>query len=42
MKKFNEVPLPEKEDFYSKLYMEDISDSDYVHAKRVCIDFKIK
>ena len=42
MKKFNEVPLPEKEDFYSKLYMEDISDSDYVHAKRVCKDFKIK
>ena len=42
MIKFNEVSLPEKEDFYSKLYMEDISDSDYVHAKRVCKDFKIK
>ena len=25
-----------KEDFYSHLSMEDISDADYVHAKRVC------
>ena len=34
--------LPGKEDFYSHLNMEDITDTDYVHAKRVCKDFKIK
>ena len=28
-----------KEDFYSPLNMEDISDADYIHAKRVCKDF---
>ena len=26
--------LPEKEDFYSLLNMEDITDADYVHTKR--------
>ena len=31
-------PLPEKEDFYSHLSMEDITDSDYKHGKRVCKD----
>ena len=40
--KFNETTLPEKEDFYSHLNIEDISDADYAHAKRVCKDFKIK
>ena len=34
--------LPDKEDFYSKLNMEGIADADYMHAKRVKIDFKIK
>ena len=34
--KFNETSLPEKEDFYSHLNMEDITDADYVHAKRFC------
>ena len=37
--KFNETSLPEKEDFYSHLNMEDINDADYTHAKRVCRDF---
>ena len=32
--KFNETSLPEKEDFYSQVNMEDITDADYVHAKR--------
>ena len=32
-KKFNETSLPTKEDFYSHLYMEDITDSDYAHTK---------
>ena len=40
--KFNETSLPEKEDFYSCLNMEDITDSDYMHAKRFCKDFEIK
>ena len=40
--KFNQTSLPEKEDFYSHLNMEDITDADYAHAKRVCKDFGIK
>ena len=40
--KFNETLLPKKEDFYSHLNMEDITDADYAHAKRVCKDFEIK
>ena len=40
--KFNETSLPEKENFYSHLSLEDIIDADYVHAKRVCKDFEIK
>ena len=30
---FNETSLPETEDFYSHLNMEDITDADYAHAK---------
>ena len=37
--KFNEITLPENEDFYNKLNMEDITDEDYVHTKRFCKDF---
>ena len=33
--KLNETSLLEKEDFYSHLNMEDITDVDYAHAKRV-------
>ena len=40
--KFNETTLPEKEEFYSNLNAEDITDGDYMHAKRVCKDFEIK
>ena len=40
--KFNETTLPEKGEFYSNLNMEDITDADYAHAKRVCEDFEIK
>ena len=40
--KFNETSLPEKEGFYSHLNMEDITDADYAHAKRVCKDHEIK
>ena len=38
--KFNETLLPEKEDFYSHLNMEDITDADYAQAKRVSKDFE--
>ena len=34
--------LPEKEDFYSHLNVEDITDADYVQGKKVCKDFEIK
>ena len=40
--KFNETPLPEKEEFCTKLNMEDITDSDYMYTKRVCKEFEIK
>ena len=40
--KSNVTSLLEKEDFYSHLNMEDITDADYVHAKNVCKDFEIK
>ena len=40
--RFNKTSLPEKEDFYSYLNMEDCTDSDYTHAERVCKDFEIK
>ena len=33
--KFEETKLPSKEDFYSRLNMEPISDEDYNHAKKV-------
>ena len=40
-KKFNQT-LPEKEDFYSHLNMEDITDIDYAPAKGIYKDFEIK
>ena len=41
-KKFNETSLPKKEEFYSNLNMEDITDAYYMQSKRVCKDFEIK
>ena len=38
---FNETSVPEKENFYSHLNMENITDADYTHAKRVLKDFEI-
>ena len=40
--KFNETTLLDKEAFYSNLNMEDITDADPIHAKRVCKDFEKK
>ena len=34
--------LPEKEIFYSNLNMEDITEADCKHGKRVCKDFEVK
>ena len=41
-RKLNETSLLEKDDFYSYLNMEDITDADYVHTKKICKDFQIK
>ena len=40
--KFSEISLPSKEDFYSNLNMEDISDIDYRHANDVFKVFKLE
>ena len=34
--------LPEKKQFYINLNLEDITDADYMHVKRVCNALKIK
>ena len=42
---FNETlfpNFPKREKFYSNLNMDDITDTNYVHAKEVCKDFEIK
>ena len=38
--RFDEILLPNKEDFYSSLSMESITDVDYRHAKKVFKEFK--
>ena len=40
--KFMEPQSPEKQDFYSYLNMEDITNADYSQRKRVCKDYQIK
>ena len=40
--KFDENTLPPKEAFYSSLYLQDISDEDYKHAKKVWDVYEIK
>ena len=40
--RFGETTLPEKENFYGNLNMEDVTDADYMDTKRVCKDFEIK
>ena len=39
---FNETALPEIEKCYGNLNMEDITDAEWMHAKRVFKDFEIK
>ena len=40
--RFYETTLPNKKTFYSKLYLEDITDEDYVHAQKLFEEFKLK
>ena len=40
--RFNETFLPKKEEFYSSLNMEGITNVDYRHAKRVFKNFNNK
>ena len=41
-KKFNETLSPLTEHFYIHLNMQNITDPDYAHTKRVCKDIEIK
>ena len=38
----DETTLPNKKAFNSELYLEDITDEDYVHAQKVSTEFKTK
>ena len=40
--KFTETTLSEKEDFYIQLTMEDITNADHAHTKRVFKDYERK
>ena len=40
--RFNETTLANKKTFYSQWYIEDITDEDYIHAQKVCQEFKLK
>ena len=40
--RFNETTLPNKKAFYRKLYLENITDEDYVHSLKVLEEFKLK
>ena len=39
--KFNETSIPSKESFYSNLAMENITETDYIHANNVFKTFKL-
>ena len=38
--KFNEISIPSKESFYSNLTMENITETDYIHANNAFKTFK--
>ena len=40
--RFIETILPNKKAFYSKLYLEDITDEDYIHTQKVFEEFQLK
>ena len=39
---FNETSLPDKEFFYSELYLKDITDKDNAHAQKIFEELKLK
>ena len=39
---FNEISLPDKENFYSELDLESVTDKDYAHAQNVREVFEMK
>ena len=40
--RFDETSLPDKNAFYSELYLENITDKDYTHAQEVFEEFKLE
>ena len=40
--RFNETSLPDKKVFYIELYLEDITDKDYIHVKNIFEEIKTK
>ena len=40
--RFHETSLPDKKDFYSESYLEDITDKSYAHAEKVFQKLKLK
>ena len=42
MKLQKKSKITKKGEFYSNLHMENITDSDYNHANRICKDFEIR
>ena len=40
--KVNEIKLPRKEEFYSNVNIEEITDADYMYGKRIFKNFEIK
>ena len=42
LEKFNQKTVTKKEEFYSNLNLENVTDADYMHEKRVWKGFEIK
>ena len=40
--RFDETSLPDKKDFYSELYLGDITNEDYTHAQKIFEELKLK
>ena len=40
--RFNETSLPDKKALYRELYLEDITDEDYTHVRKVFEELKLK
>ena len=40
--RFNGTTLPNKKAFYSKLYLEDTTDEDYIHAQKIFEELNLK